>query len=290
MLVNMKKMLADAKREGYTVPSFNCFNYEMIPMIIKEANRQKSPTIIAAQKRGLEYTGIKPFVQFVRACADEVEIPIALHLDHAPNYEFAKKCFQAGFTSALVNTAHLPLDENIKLTQKVVELANQYNASVEGELGLIEGDEDGRNISAMNQSYTDPLEAKIYVDSTGIDALAVSIRTVHYKRKEPISPDYELFERIKDQVDIPFVLHGGASVTDKIVTRVSKSGFNKYNINYQPNHAYINGLKSKLTEFKEETENGRFHLPVARIFSEIETEVQKVVAHWIQLLGSGGKI
>ena len=245
--------------------------------------------MICAQEKGLSYTGIAPFVDFVRQIAEKAKIPVALQLDHGANMKLVEACLRAGFSGVMLNTAHLNLEENIARTRQLALLAKSYHASVEGELGLIEGDEDGRDIEPGMQSLTKAGDVNRFTSETGIAALAVSVNTVHYKRDKLIEPDFGLIREIRQATQTPLVLHGGASVNDALVVKLVSAGFRKYNINFAINFALLDSLKSQLNAHSFRGANGKYRAPVAKFFREAGDAVGNVMEHWADLLSSRGK-
>lgn len=287
---SLKEILNHAQEQRYCVPAFNCFDFNTTAAVIQRCEILHSPVIIGAQERGLRYTGIEAFAGFVCQLAARVKVPVALHLDHGTSTELVEGCLKAGFSGALLNTAHLPIGENIEKTSRLVSLADTYHAGVEGELGLIEGDEDGRNIQSGMKMLTKPGEVRRYLSETGVAALAVSVNTLHFKQDKLIEPDFALIKEIREIAgETPLVLHGGASVDDRLVTELLDAGFVKYNINFEINYAMLNSLKSQLQTLSFKAENGRYHAPTAKIFKKAGDAVGDAVQHWTDLLSSTGK-
>ena len=290
MLVNMKEMLNRAMKGSYCVPAFNCFNLDIVPMVIRSAEKLNAPVIINAQEKGLRYTGFKQFAAMVTAFAAETKIPVVLHLDHGQSLEVIEECLKAGFTSVMFDGSHLPLEDNIAKTARMVKIATVYGASTEGELGMIPGTESGIDIALSEQQYTDPEEARRFIRETGVDALAVSIGTIHIMQKKMVTPDQTLLRQLRSSLDIPLVLHGGAAVTDQTVRELVAGGINKYNINFYLNAAFILGLKKELQSFTTDLGGGRMGVPVVDILMRVQAEVAREVCHRIELLGAGGKV
>jgi fructose-bisphosphate aldolase, class II len=259
-------------------------------MVIKGAAEDNSPLIISAQEKGLEIIGYKQFSKLVRSYAEEVDIPVVLHLDHGKDIEVIKKCLESDFTSVMFDGSHLPLDENIEKTALMVKLAQKYDASTEGELGKIPGDESGRQVLLKDEMYTDPNEAIEYIKKTGVDALAVSIGTIHYMQEEKIIPNLPLLKELRGLIDIPLVLHGGAAVTDVMVKKLVSYGINKYNINYYLNEAFVLSMKKVLNNLSLKTPDNKLKVPVVDIYKQVEVNVIKEVKYRIKLLGSANKI
>ena len=182
-LVNTREMFAKAIKGGYAIPAFNFNNMEQLQAIIKAAAEEKSPVILQVSKGARNYanaTLLRYMAQGAVAYAKELgwEHPqIVLHLDHGDSFELCKSCIDNGFSSVMIDGSHLPYEENVALTKKVVDYAHQYDVTVEGELGVLAGVED--EVSADHHTYTDPAEVVDFATRTGCDSLAISIGTSH---------------------------------------------------------------------------------------------------------------
>ncbi|NLA04849.1 MAG: ketose-bisphosphate aldolase, partial [Firmicutes bacterium] len=178
-LVSLNEVLSKASREGYAVGAFNCNNMEIVQAIAQAAEEEKAPVIIQASQGAIRYAGLQYIVALVNRAAAEISVPAVLHLDHGTSFEQAVQCIRSGFSSIMIDGSLLPLEENIALTKKVVEVAHAVGVTVEGELGKIAGTEDDISVSEAEAFFTDPEEAKYFVEQTGVDALAISIGTAH---------------------------------------------------------------------------------------------------------------
>jgi fructose-bisphosphate aldolase, class II len=226
MLVNTKRMLKKAQKEGYAVGAFNTSNLEFTKSIIRAAEELKSPVIIQTSVSAINYAGISEIHSIVSGLAKKSKVPVAFHLDHGPDLLWAKKCLSNGYTSVMIDASSLPFKENVSVTKKVVTAAKKIGASVEAELGALQGIEDDVNVSASNAFLTDPLEAKKFVELTGCDSLAVAIGTSHgpYKFKDKSKLDFSRLKDIREVVKVPLVLHGASSIPVKIVSKTQKFG------------------------------------------------------------------
>lgn len=217
MLVNTKKMLIEANEKGYAVGAFNFSNMEQIQAILTAHKECNHPVILACSKSAMEYMGVEVAVKMVETLAKDLDIDVALHLDHGANFEICKKAIDNGFTSVMIDASSLPLEENIAETKRVVEYAKKFNVTVEAELGKLSGIEDEVNVEHSN--YTNPDEAKYFVEQTGVDSLAVSIGTSHgaYKFEGESRLEIEILKEIKTKTAIPLVLHGASSIPQYLV-------------------------------------------------------------------------
>lgn len=263
MLVNMKDIL-----KSKTVFQFNINNLEWTKSILEEVNELKEPVILGASENAIKYMGgYKVVSQIVKSLIEELEIkvPVVLHLDHGKNIESCKKALEAGFTSVMIDASNYSLEENIKITKQVVELAQKYNASVEAEIGSING------------SYTNINDAFKIVWETKIDALAPAVGNIHgiYKKKPKIN--YELIKEIKNKTNVPLVLHGGSNLPDEILKQLVEAGINKININNDLQIAWARGIKKYLKSNKKEYDP-------RKILESGSEEIKKIVKNKIALL------
>jgi len=233
MLTNFVDMLAKAKRGGTAIGSFNAYNYETIRGIIEAGVRnQCEGTIVAFGTKYLENMELADVKAITAAIAARTDMPVALHLDHCDSIEIIRMAIDAGFTSVMYDGSALPFAQNVANTKLVCELAHAAGVSVEAELGsLAAGEHSHEGTKEDREIYTDPDQAAEFVAQTGVDALAVSIGTVHgiYKGKPNIRVD--ILKAIHDKVSIPLVLHGGSGIPEETITECIKNGICKINVN-----------------------------------------------------------
>ena len=238
-LVGTKEMFEKAYAEGYAIGAFNINNMEIVQGIVSAAQEQRSPIILQASAGARKYATHEYMMGLVDSALKSTDIPIAMHLDHGPDFETCKSCIDGGFTSVMIDGSHLPFEENIAMTKKVVEYAHAHNVVVEGELGQLAGIEDDVNVDAANASYTHPDEVEEFVSRTGVDSLAIAIGTSHgaFKftpeqctRNEDgilVPPElrFDILEEISKRLpNFPIVLHGASSVTQKFVKIINQYG------------------------------------------------------------------
>ena len=178
-LVTTKKMFEDAYKGGYAIGAFNVNNMEIIQGITEAAKKLNAPLILQVSKGARAYANHTYLVKLVEAAIEVTGLPIALHLDHGPDFETCKSCIDGGFTSVMIDGSHLPYEENVALTKQVVDYAHAHGVVVEGELGQLAGVEDDVNVSAEDASYTKPEQVEDFVNRTGVDSLAIAIGTSH---------------------------------------------------------------------------------------------------------------
>jgi len=226
-LVTTKEMFEKSMKEGFAIGAFNINNMEIIQGIIDAAQKQNSPVILQASSGAIKYARIKYLMKMVEAAVEETNIPIAIHLDHGPDFETCKMCIDNGFTSVMIDGSKYSFEENIELTKKVVEYAHSKGVVVEAELGQLAGIEDDVNVSESDAKYTDPDQAKEFVERTGCDSLAIAIGTSHgaYKFKGEAKLRMDILAEIKNKIpNTPIVLHGASTVIPELVETCNKYG------------------------------------------------------------------
>ena len=178
-LVTTKEMFEKSMKEHFAIGAFNVNNMEIIQGIVTAANEEKSPVILQVSSSARKYAGHRYLMKMVEAAVEETDIPIALHLDHGPDFETCKSCIDGGFTSVMIDGSKYSFEENIALTKQVVDYAHERGVVVEAELGKLAGIEDEVNVAASDAIYTDPDQAEEFVKRTGCDSLAIAIGTSH---------------------------------------------------------------------------------------------------------------
>ena len=227
-LVTTKEMFEKSMKEGYAIGAFNVNNMEIIQGIVDAAAEQKSPVILQASSSAIKYAKINYLMKMVEAAVEEhPEIPMAIHLDHGPDFETCKMCVDNGFTSVMFDGSKYDFEENIRLTKEVVDYAHAHGVVVEAELGKLAGIEDDVNVSASDAMYTDPEQAEEFVRRTGVDSLAIAIGTSHgaYKFKGEAKLRFDILKEIKERIpNTPIVLHGASTVIPELVEMCNKYG------------------------------------------------------------------
>ena len=239
-LVSTKKMFEQAYKNNYAIGAFNVNNMEIVQAITEACKEEKAPVILQVSKGARAYANHTYLVKLVEAAVIECpEIPIALHLDHGPDFETCKACIDGGFTSVMIDGSHLPFEENIALTKKVVDYAHAHGVSVEGELGTLAGIEDEVVVEAGHESYTKPEEVIEFVQRTGVDSLAIAIGTSHGAYKftpeqctvnedgilVPPALRFDILDKVSKKLPgFPIVLHGSSSVPQEYVKMINENG------------------------------------------------------------------
>lgn len=282
-LVTMKKVLEHAKNNNIGVGAFSVGNMEMIKAAVKAAEELNTPIILQIAEVRTKHSPLGYMGPMMVQAAKEAKVDIAVHLDHGLTMETVKKALELGFTSVMFDSSTYPFEENIMRTKAVVELAKEYGATVEAELGLVGGSEDGSCDHGIQ--CTNPEDAKIFCERTGIDALAVAIGNAH--GNYPVAPKlaFDVLKEIKEKTNIPLVLHGGSGITDSDFQKAISLGIVKVNIAT----ASFNSLIKQVEEYiKTEGTHNYFDLNEAMVKGTYEN-----VKHHIEVFNKaniGGKI
>ena len=229
-LVTTKDMFAKSMNENFAVGAFNINNMEIMQAIVDAAAEENSPVILQASSSAIKYARVNYLMKMLEAAVEEhPNIPIAIHLDHGPDFETCKMCVDAGFTSVMIDGSKYDFEENVALTRQVVDYAHSHGVVVEAELGKLAGIEDEVNVDAKDAMYTDPIQAEDFVKRTGCDSLAIAIGTSHgaYKFKGEAKLRFDILKEIKQRIpNTPIVLHGASTVIPELVDMCNKYGGN----------------------------------------------------------------
>ena len=271
-LVTTKEMFEKSIKEGFAIGAFNVNNMEIIQAIVDAAKEENSPVILQASSSAIKYARPIYLKKMVEAAVEETNIPIVLHLDHGPDFETCKACIDAGFTSVMIDGSKYDFEENVALTKQVVDYAHPRGVVVEAELGKLAGIEDDVNVAASDAMYTDPMQAKEFVERTGCDSLAIAIGTSHgaYKFKGEAKLRFDILAKVKELIpNTPIVLHGASTVIpelveicnkygadipgakgvpDEILHEASKSGVSKINVDTYLRLAMTAAIRKEFTE------------------------------------------
>lgn len=228
-LVTTAKMFKDAYEGGYAIGAFNVNNMEIIQGIVQAAAKLNAPVILQVSAGARKYANHTYLTKLVEAAEMETGLPIALHLDHGPDFETCKSCIDGGFTSVMIDGSHHQYEDNVALTKQVVDYAHARGVTVEGELGQLAGVEDDVDVSAEDASYTNPEQVYDFVTRTGVDSLAIAIGTSHgafkFKPGQKPSLRFDILEEIERRLPgFPIVLHGASSVVPEFVRQINEFG------------------------------------------------------------------
>ena len=251
-LVKMKDLLRRAEEKNIGCGAFSVGNMEMVRGAIRAAEELDTPIILQIAEVRLKNSPLHLMGPMMVQAAKEAKVDVAVHLDHGLTFETVDKALELGFTSVMLDASTLPFEENIARVKAVVEKVRKYGATVEAELGLVGGSEDGSCDHGIR--CTDPDDAVVYARETGIDALAVAIGNAH--GNYPVAPTlaFDVLEKIHEKVDIPLVLHGGSGITDKDFQRAISLGIRKVNIAT----ASFNSLTAHVEKYMASTDKHNF--------------------------------
>lgn len=285
MLVKPHEYMEKALRGGYAIGAFNTSNLEVTQAIIGAASNLRAPVYVQTSEGAIDYAGLRTLSGIVSSLADDVECPVFLHLDHGKSLERVQACIEAGYTSVMIDASSKSFAENVRLTREVAEYAHGRGVWVEAELGSILGKEGAVSLQGAkmpDELLTNPREARQFVEETGIDALAVSVGTIHgaFTGQEYIR--FELLEALEQALgDFPLVLHGASGIADRHVKQAVANSVCKVNVDTELRIAFEQAVRAFLKETHDSVDP-REMLGAAR------EAVQAVVAQKIQTFGSAG--
>ncbi len=225
--MKLKEYYFDAIKNGYALGAFNFCNLESLKGIIESAEKNNSPVIVAVSSSAMKHMGEEYLKHLIMATRECTKIPCFFHLDHGKDFEICKKAISLGFDSVMIDGSALDFNDNIALTKQVVDYAHKFDVQVEGELGRLLGTEDEH--TSTESLYTSPSQAKIFVEKTGVDSLAIAIGTSHGISKFSGEPklEFNILQEIQKLVpNFPFVLHGASSVNGNTIDEINKLGGN----------------------------------------------------------------
>ena len=279
MIVNAKKMLKEARDNKTCIAHFNINNLEWTKFILEKCNELNKDVILGVSEGAIKYMGgVNVVAHLVYSLVKDLNITIdvCLHLDHGSSVESCKKAIDAGFSSVMIDASKYSLEENIAITKEVVNYAHNKNVTVEGEVGHIGGTEDGITSGVLVASLDDCIK---YVKETRIDMLAPAIGSVHGVYKGEPNLDFELLKKLKKNINIPLVLHGGSGIPDEKIKEAIKLGISKININTELQQAWHEGVLNFI-EKKKDVYDPR------KIITSGEENLKNVVEYKLKLMES----
>ena len=279
MLVNMKELLKDAQDGNYAVGSFSVANMEMVLGVLKAARELSAPVILQIAEVRLKQSPLEIIGPLMVAAAENADTPVAVHFDHGKTEEKIKQALDLGFTSVMFDGSHLPLDENIATTKRIIDIAGKYNASVEAEIGCVGGSEDGSEDIAIN--CTKPQDAVRFEAETGVDALAIAIGNAHGNYKDVPKLRFDILQKVNEMTNTPLVLHGGTGISPDDFVKCSKNGIKKINIATATFDCVEQSVRQA---YEQDAINGYYDLHLA----EVEGAYQNAKKH-IMIFGSNNK-
>ncbi|WP_027893985.1 class II fructose-1,6-bisphosphate aldolase [Calidithermus chliarophilus] len=304
MLVTGMEILSKARKEGYGVGAFNINNMEFVQAVLEAAEEARSPVLLALSEGAMKYGG-KALVTMARELGRDARVPVCIHLDHGSSYESCLKAIQMGFTSVMIDKSHEDTETNIRETKRVVEAAHALGVTVEAEIGRLGGVEEHVVVSAEDAFLTNPDEAKMFMEATGADYLAVAIGTSHgaYKGKGRPFIDHERIKAIAAATPNPLVMHGASSVPQELVERFRAAGGEIGDAAGIHPEDIQKGIQAGIAKINTDTDLRLGFVAVMRavlgsspkefdprkILGPAREEMKKIVKTRMELFGSAGK-
>ena len=282
MLVTTKEMLLDAQKNHYAVGAFNIENLEFVMAVLAAAEETKSPVIMQTTPGTVKFAGLDYFHGLVKAAAERASVPVALHLDHGDGYDRCMQALRVGYTSVMIDGSHESFEDNIALTKSVADAGRAMGVPVEAELGKVGGKEDDGPAVEGESPYTDPDEAREFVERTGCTSLAIGVGTAHGVYTETPHIEQGVVRAIRAAVDVPLVLHGTSGVPDEQVAEAVKTGICKVNYATELRQAYTRGYMGYMAENPDAFDPKK---PA----KEGMAEITKIVKVRMENLGSVGR-
>jgi fructose-bisphosphate aldolase class II/tagatose 1,6-diphosphate aldolase GatY/KbaY len=270
--MTLQEKLAQYKTDGRAILAANFYNFETLAGILKAAKELDEPVILQLSESSINYLGLEVASKLARAGLSQFGVEGWLHLDHGATPELALRCLEAGFDSVMIDGSEKPLEENIRITRKVVEMAKSFGANVEAELGFIAKlgqDED-------TDGFTKPEQARDFVAQTGVNSLAVAIGTAHGFYKQDPKLDLERLSQINAITPVPLVLHGGSGIPDEMLRNAIKRGIVKVNLATDSKNAFMKELKNVLFSSDE--------IDLRKTFPPAIDAVKKLIINKMQLV------
>ena len=282
-IISTKYLLQDAQAKGYAVPAFNIHNAETIQAILEVCNEMQSPVILAGTPGTFKHIAFEEIYALCEAYSASYDFPLALHLDHHESLADIRRKVHAGVRSAMIDGSHFPFDENVQLVKSVVDFCHHNDCSVEAVLGRLGGVEDDMDVDEESAFFTDPQEARRFVELTGVDSLAVAIGTAHglYTKRPKI--DFNRLAEIRKVVDVPLVLHGASDVPDEFVRQAIELGICKVNVATELKIAFADAVKQWFAA-NPEGNDPRYYMRVGM------DAMKEVVRNKITVCGSAQRI
>jgi ketose-bisphosphate aldolase len=289
-IVNAKEIMVEAAKGKYAIGAFNITDLVQLEGVVDAAVELKSPVIIQTSVKPSKFLGTDVIVSIFKTIAASAPVPICLHLDHCTEVAYCKTCADAGYTNIMIDASKQPYDGNIAQTREVVDYCHRVgNISVEGELGTVSGVEDQIKVADDEAQLANPEQAVKFVEATGVDIFAPAIGTAHgvYKTKNP-KIDFERLGKINQLlngsgVKTPLVVHGGTGLPEDYIQKLIKMGGAKFNVSTELKHTLIDAKYEYIAAHRDEYDPGKVDVAV-------RDAIRKAVGHWIQMLGSAGKV
>lgn len=279
-IVSLREILQDANLNQYAVGMFDVHNMEMTHAAIMAAQQENSPVIIALAEVHINDTNLKDLANIMVHAANNASVPVAVHYDHGVQFQYLIQVMKLGFSSIMYDGSTLPLKQNMTRTAEIAKIAHAMGVSLEAEIGHVGCCEDGKE-DGYGMIYTEPNEAKEFVEHTGVDALAVSIGTVHGNYIQAPMLDIDRLKTIRQAVGVPLVLHGGSGLSDKDFKRCIAGGISKINI-------YTEVVQAAIHSIQNDISTSRVSVGYADLMEKSVEEMCMVIAGKMRLFGSSG--
>jgi fructose-bisphosphate aldolase class II len=262
-LATTKELFKLAMQRRFAVGAFNVNNMEAVQAIAEAAQEERAPVIIQVSQGAIKYAGLAYAAGLVKIAAEQVDVPIVLHLDHGTDFDQNVMCLRAGFTSLMYDGSKKPFEENVATTKRIAEIAHIVGIPVEAELGRVLQATDGVTEEEVRAAMTDPDQAREFVERTGADSLAVAVGSVHAMKAAEAELDVERIAAIRAATNIPLVLHGSSGVMADSIVAAIENGVCKINVATYLNQAFVQGLREMIGKLPDEPDY-RKHLGKAR--------------------------
>lgn len=272
--MNLQEKLIELHIQRKAVLAANFYNLETLQGIMLAAKAESSPVILQLSESSIKYMNLQMAAKMAFQAITDYQVEAWLHLDHGSNVDLVQKCLDAGFHSVMIDASEFPLNENIRITKEVVKLATRYNANVEAELGYVAK----LNQSQVQKGFTQPDEAKLFVEETGVNALAVAIGSAHGFYKQEPKLEIELLDQINRMVNIPLVLHGGSGVPDIALQKAIQHGITKINLATETKNKFMKQLRQELNSSDE--------IDLRVVFPKATSGVQELIQNKIRVINS----
>jgi len=281
MLVPTFDMLANARKKGYAVCGFESWDSGAINAIITAAEDERSPVIVQASEKELEYVGIELYAVMAIEAAKRSTVPVAVHLDHGFTTNLVIKCIRQGFTSVMIDASKLPFERNVATTREVVKIAHAVDVSVEAMLGKVGQTREGATAIVAEDFMTDPDEAASFVSQTDVDSLAVSIGSVSGLQSQIATLNLQRLREISKSVKIPLVLHGGTGVPEEQIREAIRLGISRMHIATALWQAYQRGYHKLLSSSA--------YVDIYTLLDSVQEDMKDLVKSKLRLFGSPGR-
>lgn len=281
-LESMTRMLNEARQEKYAIGAFNTLDYNTTRAIIKAAEELNSPVIVQTSVKTIKVWDYGAIISWVKELIEEVNIPVAIHLDHCKDIDVIRECIKHGWSSVMIDASSKPFDDNLRMTHEVVELAKPNNVSVEAELGAIVGVEDDIHINKQDAHLADVNQSVKLTGEAEIDCFAPAIGTAHglYKGEPKIA--FDRLQEISEKIHLPLALHGGTGLSPEIIEKCIGLGCSKVNVSTQLKHVFIDSFVNYYNSKPDE------YNPLKEIESQFEA-LKNEIKDFIKIFGSVGK-